>query len=87
MLEAAVLFEAGWEDIGDEVWVISVDRETAISRTMNRDGVDREAVENRLNAQLSNDEREAKADRVIRNDADPSELTKQLDSAWTDSFS
>jgi len=48
VLEAAVLLEAGWEDIGDEVWVVVVDREVAISRAMDRDVMDREAVESRL---------------------------------------
>lgn len=82
VLEAAVLFEAGWEDMGDAVWVITVNRETAISRSMARDGAPREAVENRLNAQLSNDERASRADTVIANDGDQAALYAQLDSAW-----
>ena len=82
VLEAAVLFEAGWEDIGDQVWVISVDRETAIARTMTRDGVDREAVERRVDSQLSNEEREARADHVIRNNGSEADFLRLLDSAW-----
>ena len=82
VLEAAVLFEAGWEDLGDQVWVISVDRETAIARTMTRDGVDREAVERRLDSQLSNAERGAKADRVIWNNGSEADFLKELDRAW-----
>ena len=82
VLEAAVLFEAGWEDIGDQVWVISVDRETAIARTMTRDGVDREAVERRVDSQLSNEEREARADHVIRNNDSEADFLGLLDSAW-----
>jgi len=82
VLEAAVLFEAGWDDIGDEVWVITVDRETAIARTMERDGVDREAVEKRLDSQLSNEERTAKADRIIENNASEQEFLAALHDAW-----
>ena len=67
ILEAAVLFEAGWEDMGDEVWVVVVDRETAIGRSISRDGFEREAVENRLDAQLSNAQRIEKAAIVIDN--------------------
>ena len=52
ILEAAVLFEAGWEDIGEEVWVVVADREVAIDRAMSRDGASRAAVEQRLNALL-----------------------------------
>ena len=85
VLEAAVLFEAGWQDIGDETWVISVTRETAIQRSMQRDGASREAVEQRLDAQLSNDERANLADRVISNDTDVPTLLLQLDLAWRSS--
>ena len=83
VLEAAVLFEAGWEDMGEAIWVVTVDRETAISRSMARDGADREAVENRLNSQLSNDERTTRADIVITNDGDEASLYEQLDQAWS----
>ncbi len=82
VLEAAVLFEAGWDDIGDEVWVVTVPRETAIARTMDRDGVDRDAVEKRLDSQLSNEERTSRADRVIENDGSESDFLKALDDAW-----
>ncbi len=83
VLEAAVLFEAGWDDIGDEVWVITVDPETAITRTMERDGVDREAVEKRLASQLSNADRTARADRVIENNGTELDFVTSLDDAWS----
>ena len=82
VLEAAVLFEAGWQDIGDETWVIIVDREVAIERSMARDGMSREAVENRLQAQLSNEERIAGADIVIENNLDQQALIDQLKAQW-----
>ena len=82
VLEAAVLFEAGWQDIGDETWVIVVDREVAIERSMARDGLSREAIENRLQAQLSNEERIAKADIVMENNLDQQALIDQLRAQW-----
>lgn len=82
VLEAAVLFEAGWEDIGDEIWVVVVDRETAIERSIDRDGSDREAVESRLDAQIENDERISKSDVVIENNGDLQQLTDQLQQEW-----
>ena len=82
VLEAAVLFEAGWQDIGDETWVIVVDREVAIERSMARDGLSREAIENRLQAQLSNEERIAKADIVMENNLDQQALIEQLKAQW-----
>jgi phosphopantetheine adenylyltransferase/dephospho-CoA kinase len=82
VLEAAVLFEAGWEDIGDEVWVVVVDRELAITRAITRDGFDRESVESRLDSQITNEERTSKADVVISNNDSEEELLEQLDQQW-----
>ncbi|MFP6806301.1 MAG: dephospho-CoA kinase [Pseudomonadales bacterium] len=82
ILEAAVLFEAGWEDIGQESWVVVVARETAIERSIARDGFDREAVESRIDSQLSNDERISKADIVIENNDDEAQLIARLEEQW-----
>ena len=82
VLEAAVLLEAGWQDAVDETWVVGVDRETAIRRAMQRDGANAAAVEARIDAQLSNAEREAKADVVIDNSGSEAQLLAQLDAAW-----
>ncbi len=84
VLEAAVLLEAGWQDIGDEIWIITVERETAIQRSMQRDGATRDAVERRLKSQLTDEERVGAADRLISNDGDESQLIQKLDAAWDD---
>jgi len=82
LLEAAVLFEAGWESVGDEVWVNIVDREVAIERTMQRDKLPREAIEARLNSQLTNAERTARADHVIDNNGTQEAMLAQLRAHW-----
>lgn len=82
VLEAAVLFEAGWEDIGDEIWVVVIDREIAIERSIARDGFDRAAVESRLDSQLSNAERISKASLVIDNSKTAEDMQQQLTAEW-----
>lgn len=82
VLEAAVLFEAGWEDIGDEIWVLAVDREVAVARAMARDNADRAAVESRIDSQLSNEERIARATTVIYNNGDQEGMIEQLEAEW-----
>jgi dephospho-CoA kinase len=82
VLEAAVLFEAGWHDKGDEVWVVVVDRETAIARAMQRDHATRAMIESRIDAQLSNAERIARADVVIDNNGTLEEMLGQLRREW-----
>ena len=82
ILEAAVLFEAGWQDIGEEIWVVIVDREIAIERTISRDGFEREAVESRIDSQLTNDERISQSNVVIENNTDLQHLLDQLQKEW-----
>ena len=82
VLEAAVLFEAGWQDVGDEVWVNIVDRDVAIARATQRDKVPQATIEKRLDAQLSNAERVARADVVIDNNGTPEAMLAQLRRQW-----
>lgn len=82
VLEAAVLLEAGWQNIGDEVWVCVVEPEVAIARAMQRDGADRAAIERRLEAQASNAERMVRADVVIDNNGTPEQLLARLRRHW-----
>ncbi len=82
VLEAAVLIEAGWQDLVDEIWVTVVDREVAIERATARDGSDRTAVEARIDAQLTNEARISAADRVIDNSGSAAALEEQLADLW-----
>ncbi|MYD43636.1 MAG: dephospho-CoA kinase [Gammaproteobacteria bacterium] len=82
VLEAAVLLEAGWQDFVDEVWVVTVDPEVAIARTMARDGLDREAVQSRIDAQITNTERITKADVVIDNSSTEQALNDTVAEAF-----
>ncbi len=82
ILEAAVLLEAGWEAEVDEVWVVTVEPEVAVERASARDGVDAAAVQARIDAQLSNGERVAKAHTVIDNSGTEAMLLGALDREW-----
>lgn len=82
VLEAAVLLEAGWQDAVDEVWALVVARDVAIARASARDGVDAAAVQARIDAQLSNDARAAKAHVVLDNSGTPEALGAKLDAQW-----
>jgi dephospho-CoA kinase len=83
VLEAAVLLEANWDDMMDEIWVIVVEQEVAIERATARDGVDAAAIQARIDAQLSNEERAAKATVVIHNSASEKNLMAHLEAEWT----
>ena len=82
VLEAAVMLEAGWEPMVDEVWVVIVDPDTAVERAISRDGVEEEAIRKRIASQLTNEERRAKADIIIDNSSDEAALLTQLKTQW-----
>lgn len=82
VLEAAVLLEARWEDLVDEVWVLLADPHTALRRAVLRDGSDETEVRRRIEAQLSNEERARRAHVVIENDGDEALLLHRLDAEW-----
>ena len=67
ILEAAVLIEARWEGIVDEVWVIYVDPDLAAKRLMSRNKLSLAEAQARLGSQISNDERLAKANASYEN--------------------
>lgn len=82
VLEAAVLLEAGWEDLVDEVWVVVVAPELAVERLRARNGLDEAAAWARIRSQLSNEERARRAQVVIENNGSLEELRQRFEEAW-----
>ena len=67
ILESAILFQAGFEDVVDTTLAVMAPVEERIRRAMERDGAEREAVESRINHQMSDEELSSRADRCIVN--------------------
>ena len=82
LLEAAVLLEAGWQDMADEIWVTTVEPDGAVTRLGERNGLDEAAARARIDSQLSNEERIAAADVVIENNGTREELADTIRAAW-----
>lgn len=82
VLEAAVLIEAGWHDLGDAVWVVTAPPEVAIARASARDGIEPAAVQARIDSQISNEERLTYADQVFENTGALDQLIEQVESRW-----
>jgi len=68
ILESALLFEIGWEERFDKIICINSPREVSIQRSINRDNVRREVVEERINNQISNEEKVDMSDFIIYHD-------------------
>ena len=83
VLEAAVLLEAEWQDLVDEIWVVVASPHVARERLMARNNLSAEDADARINSQLSNDERLAQADVVIDTDCALVEVRGRVESAWS----
>lgn len=68
VMESAILYESGFEDMADCVIEVYAPEELRVSRAMNRDRVAREAVVMRMSCQLSDEEKASRADYVLYND-------------------
>ena len=82
VLEAAVLIEANWIPITDQVWVVTVDPGVARQRVVERNGLTPEQADARIAAQLTNAERVKHARVVIDNSGSLDELRARVDAAW-----
>ena len=65
VLEAAILIEADWTALVDEVWVTAVPIEVASAILQKRNNLTEEQALLRISSQISNEERAATADVVI----------------------
>lgn len=82
VLEAAVLIEAGWQDLVDEVWAVVVPADLAVKRLVQRNGFGEKEARARLAAQIENSERVAHAEVVVDNSGSLEDLTNQVHSLW-----
>ena len=65
VLEAAILIEADWLDLVDEVWVTAAPEEEASRRLQNRNGLTEEQALQRIRSQITNEERAKHATVII----------------------
>ena len=82
VLEAALLFDAGWDDLTDEVWVTVARPEVAAARTAERSGITVEEALSRIRAQMSNEERIARSQVVIDTDCPLEQTEEQVSEEW-----
>jgi dephospho-CoA kinase len=82
VVEAAVLIEANWMALVDQVWVVVASEAVVVDRLAKQRHLSSEQVRTRIAAQLTNDERLKHADVVIRNDGSLEEVRHAVQQAW-----
>lgn len=81
-LEAAVLYEAGWQDLADCVWTVEASYHLRLARIVKKTGMSEGAARDRIDAQLAPEIRIEKADEVICNDGDLAALEQRVTELW-----
>lgn len=78
VIEAAILIEAEWTEIVDSVWVVKASRSIIIDRLKGKTTLSEKQITQRINAQISDAKRQEKANEIITNNGDKSELRDQV---------
>ena len=86
-VETAIYFESGFCHLieTEQVWCVAAPTELCIHRAMLRDKAPREAIEARINNQLSQEKKIALSDAVIWNDGEHS-IIEQVNALLTQDF-
>ena len=74
LIEAALVYETGMNELLDYVIVVTADEENCIQRVMARDSISRDEAKRRIAAQMSMDRKVKQADFVIQNNGPKTEL-------------
>ncbi|MGH7863663.1 MAG: dephospho-CoA kinase [Candidatus Binataceae bacterium] len=82
VIEAAVLIEAKWQALFDEIWLVTTSREHVIARIERDRGLKRAQTEARIRAQLSDHERRKHVSIEIANDGTIDELRTKIAALW-----
>ena len=82
VVEAAILLEAGWEDLFDQVWTVEAPSDVVRTRLMARQSMSASEADARLAAQLTPADRTARSSLVIENTGTVDELRSTVTAAY-----
>jgi dephospho-CoA kinase len=82
VVEAALLFEAGWNSLVEEVWVTDSPVDVVVQRLAQRNGMSEDEARKRVSSQMSREERLGRANFVIDNSADVEGMQRTIDELW-----
>jgi dephospho-CoA kinase len=82
VVEAALLFEAGWDSLVGEVWSTESPEDLVIKRLQSRSGLSQEEAKKRIDSQMSAEERKSRSQVVVDNSGDLVDLERVVRSIW-----
>lgn len=79
VLDAAVMLEAGWNDVADKIVYVDAPRDLRLARVVARSGWSEADLEAREQAQWPPEAKQARADAILKNHEGTDDLQKQVD--------
>lgn len=84
VIDSATLVEAGWTELADEVWLTTAPPDEVYRRLRRRSGLSIKAIAERIESQISDQERRAHADVVIENNGSLTDLRAAVEALWAE---
>lgn len=83
VLDAAILFEAEWDDLCDRVFFVDSPREARLARLTAQRGWTEADLANREAAQWPLEMKKSRSERILKNHGLPDDLRAEVDRAWS----
>jgi dephospho-CoA kinase len=78
VLDVPLLFETGMDAVCDVTWVVEANPQERVRRIMARGGLTEEEIASRVKNQMSDEDRAARAGKVVKNDGSVEKLAGEL---------
>lgn len=78
IFDVPLLIESGWQDVADEVWLVSAPIDERIRRIAMRDGLDEKQAMERISAQMTDEQKAQYSDVIIDNGGSIQELEETV---------
>ena len=82
VVEAALLIEANWTSLADQVWVVTSEEEDVVAHLVARNQLTEESIKARIASQMPQAERVKHAGVIISNHGDLGQLRSRVQAAW-----
>ncbi|XP_075417974.1 bifunctional coenzyme A synthase [Tenrec ecaudatus] len=83
VIDAAMLLEAGWQNMVHEVWTVVIPESEAVRRIVERDGLSEAAAQSRLQSQMSGQQLVDQSHVVLSTLWEPHITQRQVEKAWS----
>ena len=82
VVEAALLVEAGWDPLVDEIWVTCSPEQVVAERLRQRNNLSEDEIRSRTGSQLASEERARHAHVLVQNSGSIDELREEIETLW-----